>query len=175
MPNVLLEEIEYKTTETSFGKWRRYGYIDGTSYHEFVSHTKILGLPLLHYTFGRNPEIGRRKCAMGIIAVGRFACGVIAIGQFCGGVVAVGHISVGILLGLGQLATGIWAVGQVALGLVFGLGQFATGHVAIGQIAYGKYVLAQLGSGKFIWTMQHSDWQAVEFFRNLPLIKDFLP
>jgi hypothetical protein len=175
MPNVLLEEIEYKTTETSFGKWRRYGYIDGTSYHEFKSHASILGLPLFHYTFGRNPEIGRRKCALGIIAVGRFAIGVIAIGQVCVGLVALGHISVGILLGLGQLATGVWAIGQVALGLVFGLGQFATGHVAIGQFAYGKYVLAQFGSGKFIWTIQQSDYQAVEFFKNLPLIKDFLP
>ncbi len=175
MPNVLLEEIEYKVDETSFGKWRRYGYIDGTSYHEFKSFASFLGLPLLHYTFGRNPEIGRRKCAIGIVAVGRFACGVIAIGQFCGGLVAVGHISIGILLGLGQLATGIWAVGQVALGGVFGLGQFAIGYVAIGQIAYGKYVLAQMGSGKFIWTIQQADYQAVEFFRNLPLIKDFLP
>ena len=175
MPNVLLEEIEYKTTETSFGMWRRYGYIDGTSYHEFKSRASFLGLPLLHYTFGRNPEIGRRKCALGIIAVGRFACGVIAIGQFCGGVVAIGHISIGILLGLGQLATGIWAIGQVALGLVFGLGQFATGHVAIGQFAIGRYVLAQGGLGEFVWSMQRTDYEAVEFFRNLPLIKDFLP
>jgi hypothetical protein len=175
MPNVLLEEIEYKTTETSFGKWRRYGYIDGTSYHEFKSHASILGLPLLHYTSGRNPEIGRRKCAMGIIAVGRFAFGVIAIGQVCVGLVAFGQLAFGIGLGLGQIATGIWAVGQFAFGLVFGLGQFAIGYVAIGQFAYGKYVLAHMGSGKFIWTIQQSDYQAVEFFKNLPLIKDFLP
>lgn len=175
MPNVLLEEIEYKVDKTSFGIWRRYGYIDGTSYHEFKSHASFLGLPLLHYTYGRNPEIGRRKCARGIIAVGRFAFGVIAIGQFCGGLIAIGQIAVGILFGLGQLTTGVWAVGQVAIALVFGLGQFATGYVAIGQFAYGKYVLAQLGSGKFIWTMQRADWEAIEFFKHLPLIKDFLP
>ena len=175
MPNVLLEEIEYKTTETGFGKWRRYGYIDGTSYHEFTSHTKILGLPLLHYTSGRNPEIGRRKCAMGIIAIGRFAFGVIAIGQVCVGLVAFGQLAFGIGLGLGQIATGVWAIGQIALGLVFGLGQFATGYVAIGQFAIGRYVLAQGGLGEFVWSMQRSDYEAVEFFRNLPLIKDFLP
>jgi len=175
MPNILLEETEYKIDRTSFGTWRRYGYIDGSGYHEFTSHSKLFGLSLVHYTWGRNPETGRRKCARGIIAVGRFACGVIAIGQFSIGVVAIGHMSIGILLGLGQLATGIWAVGQMAIGFVFGLGQFATGYVAIGQFAYGKYVLAQLGSGKFIWTMNRSDWQAVEFFKHLPIVRDFLP
>jgi len=175
MPNILLEETEYKIDRTSFGTWRRYGYIDGSGYHEFTSHSKLFGLSLVHYTWGRNPETGRRKCARGIIAVGRFACGVIAIGQFSIGVVAIGHMSIGILLGLGQLATGIWAVGQMAIGFVFGLGQFATGYVAIGKFAYGKYVLAQLGSGKFIWTMNRSDWQAVEFFKHLPIIKNFLP
>jgi hypothetical protein len=175
MPNVLLEEIEYKVDQTSFGTWRRYGYITGTSYHEFTSHTKILGLPLVHYTWGRNPETGRRKCAKGIIAVGRFACGVIAIGNVCFGLVAVGQLAIGIILGLGQLATGVWAVGQIAVGLVFGLGQFATGYVAIGQFAFGKYVLAQIGSGKFIWSMKRVDLQAIEFFRSLPVVRYFLP
>ncbi|MHC5059609.1 MAG: hypothetical protein ACYTFK_00790 [Planctomycetota bacterium] len=175
MPNVLLEDVEYKVEESSFGTWRRYGYIDGTSYHEFTSHSKIIHLPLLHYTYGRNPETGRRKCAKGVIAVGRFAVGIIAIGQLCVGLVAIGQLAVGIGLGLGQLATGVWAVGQVALGGVFGLGQFAIGYAAIGQFAYGKYVLAQAGSGQFIWTMQQSDYQAIEFFKNLPLIGDFLP
>jgi len=169
MPNILLEEIEYKIDQTSFGKWRRYGYIDGTSYHEFASHARILGLPLVHYTYGRNPETGRRKCAKGIIAVGRFACGVIAIGQASLGLIAIGQLAVGIILGLGQLTTGVRAVGQVALGLVFGLGQFATGYVAIGEFAYGKYVLAQLGSGKFIWTMQRTDWEGLEF---TPIVDD---
>ena len=175
VPNILLEEIEYKIDQTSFGTWRRYGYIDGTSYHEFTSHTKILGLPLVHYTWGRNPETGRRKCAKGIIAVGRFACGVIAIGQVCGGLVAIGQLAIGIILGLGQLTTGVWAVGQVAIGLVFGLGQFATGYAAIGQFAFGRYVLAQFGSGQFICTMQRTDWEAIEFFKHLPIIRDFLP
>ena len=175
MPNILLEEIEYKVDETSFGTWHRYGYTNGTSYHEFSSRTKILGLPLVHYTWGRNPETGRHKCAKGIIAVGRFACGVIAVGQVCGGLVAIGHLSIGIVFGLGQLATGIWAVGQVAIGLVFGLGQFATGYAAIGQFAFGKYVLAQVGLGKFIWTVKRADWQAVQFFKHLPLVRQFLP
>ena len=175
MPNILLEEIEYKIDETSFGTWRRYGYIDGTSYHEFKSRATILGLPLVHYTYGRNPEIGRRKCARGIIAVGRFACGVIAIGHASFGLIAFGQLAIGIIFGLGQLATGIWAIGQIAIGLVFGLGQVATGYVAIGQFAFGKYVLGQFGSGEFVWSMKRADMQAIEFFKNLPVIKDFLP
>ncbi|HIJ71211.1 MAG TPA: hypothetical protein HPP87_07590 [Planctomycetes bacterium] len=175
MPNILLEEIEYKIDRTGFGTWRRYGYIDGTSYHEFTSRARILGVPLLHYTYGRNPEIGRRKWAKGIIAVGRLACGVIAIGQLSIGLVAIGHLSIGILFGLGQLATGVWAVGQAAIGIVFGLGQFATGYVAIGQFAFGKYVLAQFGGGEFAWTMTRTDFQAVQFFKRLPIIGDFLP
>ena len=175
MPNVLLEEIEYKVDETGFGTWRRYGYINGTSYHEFTSHAKLFGLPLVHYTFGRNPELGRRVCAKGVIAVGRFACGIIAIGHVSFGLVAIGQLSIGIIFGLGQLATGIWAIGQIALGLVFGLGQFAMGYVAIGQFAFGKYVLAQLGWGEFVWTVKRADMQAIEFFKNLPFIKDFLP
>jgi hypothetical protein len=175
MPNILLEEIEYKIDETSFGTWRRYGYIDGASYHEFMSRSRILGLPLVHYTYGRNPETGRRRCARGIIAVGRFACGVIAIGHASFGLIAFGQLAIGIIGGLGQFASGVWAVGQVAAGLVFGLGQIATGHVAIGQFAFGKYVLGQFGGGEFVWSFKRADMQAIEFFRNLPIIKDYLP
>ena len=137
MPNVLLEEIEYKVDETGFGTWRRYGYINGTSYHEFTSHAKLFGMPLVHYTYGQ--------------------------------------LAIGIIFGLGQLATGLWAIGQIALGLVFGLGQFAMGYVAIGQFAFGKYVLAQFGWGEFVWIVKRADMQAIEFFKHLPFIKDFLP
>ena len=81
MDNLLLEEVEYKIEETNFGVWRRFGYIDGTSFHEFKSHNSWMGLPLVHYTFGRNPETGRRVVAKGVIAVGRLACGIVAIGH----------------------------------------------------------------------------------------------
>jgi hypothetical protein len=174
MPNVLLEEIEYKIDETRSGTWRRYGYIDGTSYHEFTSRTRVFGMPLVHYTYGRNPETGRRRCARGIIAVGRFSFGVIAIGQICAGLVAVGQVAVGVIFGLGQLSTGATAIGQIAAGVMIGLGQVATGYVAVGQFAFGKYVLAQFGYGEFVWSVSRADWSAVEFFKNLPIIKDFL-
>ena len=91
MPNILHEEKEYKIEETSFGTWRRYGYINGTSFHEFKSHACWGTLPLVHYTYGRNPETGRRVVAKGVLAIGRLACGIIAIGHVSMGMLAIGE------------------------------------------------------------------------------------
>ncbi len=154
MPNQLLENVEYKIDRTRFGTWRRYGYIDGTSYREFTSGASIFGMPLLNYTQGRNPETGSRRVAKGIIAVGQLA--------------------IGVAFGLGQLAFGTVALGQFAIAAAFGLGQFAAGYVAIGQFVLGGYGLGQFGFGKFLWTMHRTDAQAVEFFKALPLIGSLL-
>ncbi len=175
MSNLLLEKVEYKVEETSFGIWRRYVYINGTSFHEFKTHKTMFGLPLIHYTYGRSPETGRRVVAKGIIAVGRIACGFIAIGQAALGLLAIGQLAIGVLLGLGQLSSGIAALGQLAIGAYVGLGQFVTGYIAIGQFALGKYVLAQLGVGEFVWSSQRFDPEAAEFFRAFPVIRYFLP
>lgn len=175
MGNRLLEDIQYKTDSTKFGVWRRYGYANGMNYEEFKSHKCLFGMPLVHYTFGRNPETGGRVVAKGIIAIGRFAYGVIAIGQVAVGLLAVGQLAVGIGLGFGQLATGVLAIGQAAMGGWFGLGQFATGYIAIGQVAWGQYVLAQVGKGEFVLSMQRWDTEALKFFKAFPLIGQFLP
>lgn len=174
MGNVLLEEVEYKIEETHFGVWRRYGYINGTSFHEFKSHKRLFGLPLVHFTYGRCPETGRRVWARGVIAVGCFARGIVSVGMVsiaclavglgAVGIVAIGLAGVGIIFGLGQFSTGLVA-----------LGQMATGYVAIGQIALGKYVLAQIGFGEYVWSMSRSDPGAIEFFKALPVIRYFLP
>ena len=165
MENQLLQEIEYKIEKTSLGTWRRYGYINGTSYHEFTSHKSICSMPLLHYTYGRNPETGRRVIAKGIFAVGRIAYGVVAIGQASFGLVAIGQLAIGIIIGLGQLSTGLMAIGQAAIAI----------YIGIGQVAVGKYVLAQIGFGKFVYSMKRADPQAAEFFKSLPIIRDFFP
>ncbi len=165
--NLLLEAVEYKVDTNAFGTWRRFGYPSGEIFEEFVSHKRILGLPLLHYTRGRCPETGKRIIAKGIIAVGRLAVGVLAVGHAAAGLVAVGQLGLGVILGLGQAATGLYAVGQLALALTFGLGQIATGYTAIGQFAYGKYVLAQYGRGEFVWDMRHAAPAAVSYFRSL--------
>lgn len=174
MRNIFLEKPEYKIEQTATGVWKHYGYENGTSFHEFKSHTVWNGLPLIHYTTGKSPETGRRVCAKGVIAVGKFACGIIAIGQASVGVIAIGQLAIGLLFGFGQLATGVAAIAQVAIGVYFGLGQLATGYIAIGQFAYGKYVLAQLGVGEFVLSITRKDSQAVEFFKTWPVIKNYL-
>jgi hypothetical protein len=173
MPNTFLEKIEYKVEGTAIGTWKRYGYENGMSFHEFKSHAQWLGLPLIHYTYGRNPETGRRVTAKGVIAVGRIAYGIIAIGQMSIGLLAIGQFAIGFLFGLGQLSAGLAAIGQAAIGVYFGLGQVAIGQVAIGQLAYGKYVLAQLGFGENVLSITRRDEPAFEFFKSFPAIKNF--
>ena len=174
MRNVLLEKPEYKIEQTATGVWRHYGYENGTSFHEFKSNATWHGLPVIHYTYGRNPETGRRVCAKGVIAVGRIACGIVAIGQASIGLIAIGQLAIGLLFGFGQLSTGVAAVAQAAIGVYFGLGQLATGYIAIGQFAFGKYVLAQFGAGEFVLSMTRKDSQAIEFFKTWPIIKNYL-
>jgi hypothetical protein len=166
MPNLLLEKIDYKVTETKRGTWRRYMHPNGALYAEYVSRETMFGLPLLHYTRGRSPETGAHTVARGFLAVGRSAIGVIAIGRFAAGLLALGQLSAGII-GLGQLTGGLVAIGQFALGLALGLGQVATGFVCIAQIGIGIWVLAQAGIGEHLWTMRVRDPEAIELFRSI--------
>ena len=166
MQNLLLEKVEYKIEETRLGIWRRFAYTGGIYFAEFKSHGTWMGLPLIHYTRGICPETGKRITARGVLGIGRFATGIIAIGHVSFGLVAIGQLGLGLLLGLGQGATGLFAIGQLAGGFLFGLGQFATGEVAIGQLAYGKYVLAQMGYGDFVWSLKRRDPAAVEYFKS---------
>jgi len=175
MSNILLEEVEYKVQETSFGIWRRYVYINGTGYHEFKSHKTMFGIPLVHYTYGRNPETGRRTVAKGIIAVGRIACGFIAVGQLSLGLLAIGQLALGIVFGLGQLSSGIAALGQMAIAAYLGVGQFVTGYIGIGQFVLGKFVLAQIGIGEHVWSLTRADPEAILFFKTLPVVRLFIP
>ena len=167
MPNILLENVEYKVEQTRRGTWRRYLSTDGNYFAEFKSHRILFGLPLLHYTRGICPETGGRITAKGIIAVGRLALGVLAIGQASIGIIAIGQLAIGLLFGLGQGATGMLAIGQLAVGVTFGLGQITTGMTAIGQFAFGKYVLAQIGFGEYVWSQETVDPEAVTFFKTL--------
>jgi hypothetical protein len=167
MRNVLLEPVEYKMEETSFGTWKRYLSPAGQAYHEFTSYRLVMGMPFLHYTSGGNPETGRMKVARGFIAVGRLAVGVVAVGQASAGIVAVGQLSFGTVLGLGQLCAGLVALGQVSMGVLFGAGQVATGIVAMGQVAFGVYVLGQAGAGTHVWDANGVDEAARHLFKKL--------
>ncbi len=165
--NLLLEDVTYKIEKTDFGIWRRFAYTNGDLFEEFKSHNRFMGLPLLHYTRGKCPETGKRIVAKGIIAIGRLAVGGLAIGHASAGLISIGQLAIGLLFGLGQASTGLYAIGQLALAYTFGFGQLVTGYTAIGQFALGKYVLAQLGFGEFVWDMKHAAPEAKEFFRGL--------
>jgi len=175
MKNLLLEEVDYKIKKTDLGTWRSYLYPSGEYFSEFISHKRMFGLPLIHYTRGKSPETGRRVVVKGIIAVGRLAAGVVAIGHASFGLLAIGQLALGLLFGLGQASSGMCAIGQFSLGLYFGIGQFATGVTVIGQFGFGTYVLAQAGIGKYLWTTERADPEAVEYFRQLmQKVSDFI-
>jgi len=164
MPNLQNTDIDYVITETETGIWRSYVYESGISFREYRTKAEILGMPLIHYTYGKCPETGRRIPAKGFIAVGRLSRGVIAIGHASAGVIAVGQFALGILV-LAQFGFGIVGLGQLAVMLLLGIGQVATGYMAIGQFAVGYYVLAQAGWGVHSWTMTVRDPEAYKVFK----------
>lgn len=170
MKNFLFEKVEYKIDETPRGVWRQYLYPNGHLFEEYVSHRRMGGVPLVHYTRGKCPETGKRIVARGVVVIGRLAVGFVAIGQASLGVFAFGQLAVGLLFGLGQAASGMIAVGQLALAGIVGIGQIATGFIAIGQFGLGRYVLAQLGVGTDVWDMRTTSPITRNFFR---LFRDF--
>ena len=46
--------------------------------YEYRSQARILGWPLLHVARGLNPETGRPRTAIGVVAVGNIAIGLVA-------------------------------------------------------------------------------------------------
>ena len=111
--NLLLKQVEYQWEETLLGTWRRYVYPNGSLFAEFKSHGYFGPMPILHYTYGKCPETGRRIVAHGFIAIGRLARGIIAIGHASIGIIAIGQLAIGLGFGFGQAATGILAIGQL--------------------------------------------------------------
>jgi len=111
--------------------------VAGGNGFEYVSKTKLFGLPLIHVCFNNlwffNPRTA--NVAKGIIAIGHVAVGVVAIGGVSAGLVSIGGISLG-LLALGGVALGGWALGGVALGLM------AWGAVALGMYTLGAVSIA---------------------------------
>jgi hypothetical protein len=167
MKNMLFESVEYKIDSTRFGVWRRFVYPNGNRFTEFKSHRHYFSLPLIHFTFGLCPETGKRVIARGVIAVGRLATGILAVGHASFGLIAVGQLAVGIGFGLGQASTGVCAIGQLAMALSLALGQIAVGQTAIGQVAVGTYAMGQTGWGRYLWTPQRADPEAVIYFKAL--------
>ncbi|MBN1807875.1 MAG: hypothetical protein JW909_02325 [Planctomycetes bacterium] len=164
--NLAISDIQYKTTDTGRGAWKVYVYQNGTSYREYKSRASAFGWPLVHMTFGRNPETGARKVAMGIIAIGRIAVGGVAIGQLALGILTLAQAGAGVLV-LAQAGLGYAGIGQLIMAYQFAAGQVVVAQTAIGQIAVGKYALGQIAWGKHVISTKLQDPEAVEYFRGL--------
>jgi hypothetical protein len=165
--NTLLQPVDFQIEQTPFGAWKRHRTAAGSYFAEFTSTRQIFGLPLFHYVTGKDPQTGRRKMAVGIVAIGRIAIGVFPIGQLAIGLFPFGQLSLGLIVGFGQLATGLISFGQIALGVLLGIGQISTGALAIGQFAIGYNVLAQRGFGVHVWDMVTRDPAVGRLFRFL--------
>ncbi len=140
----------------------------------YRSNAQFLGWPLVHINGGLGAARKRRVAkgwiaigdlAIGGIAVGGLSCGGIALGGLSAGLVSFAGLSLGVLLALGG-----WAIGG------FAFGGLAVGYAAIGGGAIGWYVLA----GEAYWSMhaitgRSSDPAAVEFFRSLAPLIEWLP
>ena len=127
---------------------------------EWRSTAMVGSWPLVHIAFGKNKKTGKWLVAKGVIAIGQYAVGVITIAQF----------GIGLLFGFGQFMAGFTALSQFALTIHFGIGQFVAGKTAIGQLAFGKYVLAQIGYGEFVWSVSRKDPMAAEYFQQLWMV-----
>lgn len=116
---------------------RSYGY-------EYISKTKIKGVPLIHINLG----LGLRK-ARGIIAIGNIAKGIISLGGIATGIITLGGLSLG-LISLGGLALGILlSIGGLSIGGI-ALGGIAVGLFSIGGISIGLYSVGGLSIAKYV-------------------------
>jgi len=161
------EEIEEAVRELRAGQGPRM-VMPLRPRYEYRSETSFMGLPLVHVVLGRHPETGSVGKAVGILAIGRIAFGVIPIGQLAIGILPIGQLAIGLVFALGQGAiAGVDAIGQLAVGSHFALGQFAAASSAIGQMAVGRYVLAQVGWGRHVFTTKMKDPEVLEHFREM--------
>ena len=101
--------------------------------YEYISKTKIKGIPLVHINVG----FGLKK-AKGIIAIGNMAQGFISIGLVALGIISFGGIGIGLI-----------TTAAIALGLLCAIGGIAVGGLAIGGIAIGLLAIGGLSMGMY--------------------------
>ncbi len=145
--------IPEKVQEPATGEGAVWGHIEHEEkYHyEYISKTKLFGLPVLHVNLG----LGAYR-AKGIIAIGNIATGVISWGVLSLGFLALGFLSIGILafgglalglaVGAGGVATGVLAFGGVAIGIMT-FGGVSIGYIAVGGLAIGQYAMGGVAQG----------------------------
>lgn len=190
-PNVLLgdpdevaEEFRENLSISNISSKRnKYGY-------EYVSKTKIFGIPLVHIN---TKPFGTAK---GIIAFGGVSIGVFSFGAISIGIVCFGAISIGILAAFGGAAlSGLLSAGGVAISYVlsFGgaaiakyvaVGGYAKANIAVGGVAKGIVaVFNQYGRGKYMFKLPANADQVLNSIKKvypntaqwiLNLIKNFI-
>ena len=101
--------------------------------YEYISKTKIKGIPLVHINVG----FGLKK-AKGIIAIGTIAQGLISVGVVALGIISFGGIGIGLI-----------TTAAIALGLLCAIGGIAIGGLAIGGIAMGLLAIGGLSMGLY--------------------------
>ena len=138
------------------------------TYYEFSSHQRVLGMPLVHIAWGRNPVTGKLAVARGFIAVGQVAIGAISIGQLSVGFLSIGQLSVGLWAALGQGAIGVLAIGQLAVGLRAAIGMLAVAFHAVGMITAGGTCVGGPSACTHAWNMERRDPVAVQDFKDTP-------
>ncbi|GLC30213.1 hypothetical protein [Clostridium omnivorum] len=141
----------------------RYGYG-----YEYVSKTKIFGLPLFHMNC-KPMGVAKGIFSFGSIAVGVFSFGAISVGVF-----SFGAVSLGIILAIaGAAFSGLLSAGGIAIsyGLSIGglaiakyiaVGGYASADIAIGGVAKGIVsVFQQHGTGQYMFKAPASEDQVM--------------
>lgn len=103
-------------------RWDGWGF-------EYKSQAALMGLPLIHVSFKYRPN-RRPVPAVGVIAIGQFACGVFTLSQFGVGVVSVSQFTVA-GFALAQFAVAYSLVAQMGLFLHEGRGQFVANLLSL--------------------------------------------
>lgn len=132
-------------------------YYSGYAF-EYVSKTKIFGIPLVHIN-GKPMGV-----AKGILAIGGMSIGVVSLGGISIGVLSLGGMSLGILISLGGISlSGLLSLGGVAVSYAASIGGVAIAHylavggfakasIAIGGVARGIVaVFQQHGTGEYMF------------------------
>lgn len=149
-PQTVPAETEEKADTGEGMSWGKIRHAE-TYHYEYISKTKLFGLPVLHVNVGLG--IYRAK---GIIAIGNVATGIISMGLLSVGLLAFGWLAIGLLafggvalglgVGAGGVATGVVAFGGVAIG-VLTFGGCSIGYIAVGGFSVGQYAMGGVARG----------------------------
>jgi serine/threonine protein kinase len=133
----------------------------GGNGQEYISHTKFLGLPLVHINLGPRVPGQPLRRAKGWLAVGEVAIGVLAFGPFAIGLIAFGALGLGGMVGAG-MGLGLVTFAGLSLGIL-ATGGMAVGVGALGGMAIGLYAQGGLAVGPHAGSSGAIDPEAAEF------------